>query len=146
MGIINFDRKMMKKKNGFTLLELLVVIGIIALILGIAVASYSEAQKRSRDARRRSDLKAMQDALEQYYGANSYVYPIDGGSGDCSAASVNMKSSWPTDPGTSDYEEVCNTGTDYCICVDLEVDGAGNSGSSCAWVSGGDYYCVGSLQ
>lgn len=66
---------MKKSKFGFTLLEILVVIGIIGVLVGVSVASYSTVQKKSRNAKRRGDLKAAQNCLEQYYSANTYQYP-----------------------------------------------------------------------
>ena len=57
----------MKRKNGFSLLELLVVISIIGILIAISAVGFTTAQKRGRDARRRGDLKAWQDALEQTY-------------------------------------------------------------------------------
>jgi prepilin-type N-terminal cleavage/methylation domain-containing protein len=134
------------RNKGFTLLELLVVIGIIALILGIAMTSYSEAQKRSRDSRRRSDLKAMQDALEQYYGANSYKYPA----ANCSDASTYMKSAWPVDPvnnATYFYNYTTCSTTVYCICAQMEASNtSGNSAAGCVFATSGPFYCVGNLQ
>lgn len=135
----------MKRNKGFTLLELLVVIGIIAMILGIAVTSYSAAQQRSRDGRRKADLKSMQDALEQYYSGNNFQYPV----GACDQASSYLNSAWPVDPGVTPYtgDDTC-TATSYCICATLETTGTGNSNDeSCGnWISNGNYYCVANLQ
>lgn len=137
---------MIKKEKGFTLLELLVVIGIIAMLLGLLSVSYTAAQRRGRDSRRRSDVKAMQEALEQYYVENTYVYP----SGDCSGADEYIKGVWPTtDPSGGAYEGInACAATSYCICASMEVEDVGNSvDGSCSWGGGSlDYYCVASLQ
>lgn len=63
------------KKQGFSLLELLVVIGIISLLLSVAISSYSTAQKKTRDAKRQADLKTIQQAAEQYYSICGFSYP-----------------------------------------------------------------------
>ncbi|MEK7064385.1 MAG: type II secretion system protein [Patescibacteria group bacterium] len=131
----------MRKTKGFTLLELLVVIGIIAILVSIATVSYSSAQIRTRDSRRRADLSAMRDALEQYYAANTFVYPTT-----CSGASGYIKGTWPTDPGTYSYVQSCTAAT-YCICVQMETGSGGNSSNSiCTWAAGGGYYCVANQQ
>ena len=131
----------MKRDKGFTLLELLVVIGIIALLVGIATVSYGAAQVRTRDARRKADLNAMKDALEQYYSANSFVYPDT-----CSLAESFLNGKWPVDPGTYTYMQTCAAAS-YCICAQLEVDTAGNSSdSACSWTNNSANYCVGNLQ
>lgn len=51
-------------RKGFTLIELLVVIAIIGILATIIVASFTSAQQRSRDARRKADLDAVKKALE----------------------------------------------------------------------------------
>ncbi len=63
-----------KKKKGFTVIELMVVVSIISLLSAITFASFSQAQKRGRIAKRISDLKQMQVALEYYYAVNK-SYP-----------------------------------------------------------------------
>jgi prepilin-type N-terminal cleavage/methylation domain-containing protein len=68
-------------RSGFTLLELLVVISIIVILITLGLSSFATAQKKGRDAKRKSDIKEIQTALEQYYSACGYVYPtVPGGS------------------------------------------------------------------
>lgn len=69
---------------GFTLIELLITISIIAILSAISLAMLSEINQSGRDAKRVSDLKSVQSALEQYY-ADQGVYPIPGSTNDCPA-------------------------------------------------------------
>jgi general secretion pathway protein G len=70
---------MMKKNNkGFTLIELLVVIAIIGLLSTLAVVALGNAREKARDAKRLSDLKQMQTALELYY-TDQTSYPVGNG-------------------------------------------------------------------
>lgn len=62
------------KFKGFTLVELLVVISIIAVLSVVGMALFTSAQKNARDARRRLDIKAIHNALEMYYNQNG-SYP-----------------------------------------------------------------------
>ena len=64
---------MKRKRNilGFTLIELLVVIAIIGVLASIVLASLNSARRKSRDARRITDLKQIQLALELYFDAQS---------------------------------------------------------------------------
>ncbi len=65
---------MKKMHKGFTLIELLVVIAIIGLLSTLAVVSLNSAREKSRDAKRVSDIKQVQTALELYYSDNQQ-YP-----------------------------------------------------------------------
>ena len=57
----------MKDSKGFTLIELLVVISIIGLLPSVVFASLSTERAKARDARRLSDMRQMQTALDLYY-------------------------------------------------------------------------------
>ncbi len=57
----------MKKQKGFTLVELLVVIAIIGLLSTLAVVSLNNARLKSRDAKRVSDIKQIQTAMELFF-------------------------------------------------------------------------------
>jgi prepilin-type N-terminal cleavage/methylation domain-containing protein len=61
-------------KSGFTLIELLVVIAIIGILSSVVLASLNSARQKGRDAKRISDVKQIQLALELYYDAHG-AYP-----------------------------------------------------------------------
>jgi general secretion pathway protein G len=61
-----------RNHKGFTLVELLVVIAIIGVLASITIAALDGSRKKGRDARRLSDLKQIQLALELYYGGNGH--------------------------------------------------------------------------
>ncbi len=147
------------KNKGFTLLELLVVIGIISILMALGAISYNLAQAKGRDSRRVSDMKAAQNALEQYYANTGFKYPTN-----CTDATAYMKGNWPVDPYNGvissknySYNFSCDA-NNYCLCARLEKNG-GNYGDpdsdpnpplDCSvshWSSaGGEYYCVANLQ
>ena len=52
------------KRKGFTLIELLVVIAIIGILASFAIASFTSAQAKGRDSRRKGDVDAIKKALE----------------------------------------------------------------------------------
>ena len=51
---------------GFSLLELLVVITIILILMGVAMARYERSVQRSREAALKQDLFVMRNAIQQY--------------------------------------------------------------------------------
>jgi prepilin-type N-terminal cleavage/methylation domain-containing protein len=108
--------------KGFTLLELLVVIGIISVLVGLGTVAYSTAQKKSRDAKRKGDMKAMQSALEQYYSVCGYVYPGSVASGIvCASPAVTFiaDADMPTDPTSGLEYDYTYTGASntYTLCA-----------------------------
>jgi prepilin-type N-terminal cleavage/methylation domain-containing protein len=84
---------MKRPQLGFTLIELLIVISIIGMISALLMVNVIGAQQRSRDAQRKSGLKQIQAALEQYKNDNGH-YP-------CSSPSAgwqySYQSLWITD-------------------------------------------------
>jgi type II secretion system protein G len=140
---MNFNRKYINK--GFTLLELLVVIAIIGILVAIGTASYTTAQKKSRDARRQSDLKAIQNAMEQCYSLDTqYPVSITGGSAlGCAVSGETVMVEVPVDPRDSSLDyNFSSDGAIYSICADLEADGFGTDDSD----SDTDDFCVYNLQ
>ncbi len=82
-----------KKEKGFTLLELLVVIGIIGLLASIIVINLTSARKRARDTKRIADLRTLQTAMEDYYGKKGKYPTIIGDLVTGSEIAI-----WPQDP------------------------------------------------
>jgi general secretion pathway protein G len=56
------------RRRGFTLLELLVVMAIIATLLTIAVPRYFRSLQRSREAVLQQDLTTLRESIDKYYG------------------------------------------------------------------------------
>ncbi len=61
-------------KSGFTLIELVVVMAVIALLLSIAAPRYYSSVEKSREAVLRENLALTRQALDKYYGDNG-LYP-----------------------------------------------------------------------
>jgi len=94
---------MQKNKKGFTLIELLVVVAILGLLATIVAVSLTSARARARDARRVSDVRQIELALELYYAAHQQ-YPVTAASTTAfallrSEGYLNMSAD-PIDPST----------------------------------------------
>jgi prepilin-type N-terminal cleavage/methylation domain-containing protein len=57
---------MHKNRGGFTLVEIMIVVAIIALLAAIAVPNFLRARKRSEASRIMEDLRILNNAVDQY--------------------------------------------------------------------------------
>lgn len=57
----------MKRRFGFTVVEIIIVITVISILAGIGIVSYSGMQVRARDTERQADVEAIAAAFETYY-------------------------------------------------------------------------------
>jgi general secretion pathway protein G len=64
----------MKRQNGFTLIELMIVMAIITILAAIGLAVYGNSVQSAKEATLREDLFRMRDAIDQYY-ADKNHYP-----------------------------------------------------------------------
>ena len=55
-----------KRTGGFTLVEIMIVVAIIALLAAIAVPNFLRARKRSQATRVLEDLRMIDSAIDQY--------------------------------------------------------------------------------
>lgn len=118
----------MKKRNknisGFTFIELLVVVTIIAVLTGVAVASYQVTNQKARDARRKSDLEQIRAALELCRSeAGAYPGSLRNASNQLACGDGNIYlDPVPYDPrnGQAGYTYTYSwlTATTYTICAD----------------------------
>jgi len=69
------------KKNGFTLMEILIVMVLLGFLVTAGVASYTSSLTKSRDTKRKNDLRQIAITLEAY---NNDVgsYPLGDGEGE----------------------------------------------------------------
>lgn len=85
--------KSLKQQNkGFTIVELLIVIVVIGILALLIVTTYAGIQQKARNAKRSSDIGAVQTQLEAFYQTNGY-YPNLGADMNTPAwLAANMKS------------------------------------------------------
>lgn len=74
-----------KERQGFTLIEILIVVAIIAILASVVLVGLGPTQQAGRDARRLSDLHQVQNGLELYYNKCGF-YPGTAAAAACTAA------------------------------------------------------------
>jgi prepilin-type N-terminal cleavage/methylation domain-containing protein len=144
---------MQPKSNGFTIVELLIVIVVIGILAAISLVAYNGVQVRARDADRKQDVKTIVKALEMYYTDRGH-YPnattyTPGSTTINSSWSTTSDSSWanlltqlapyinklPSPPGTATATPAISVGNNY------DYFGL-PTGSYCGVAPGQDYLLV----
>lgn len=126
---------MMKKSSssrGFTLVELLVVMAIMAVLIGISVAGLGYAMRRSRNISRQSAMANLDRALEAYYSDNQN-YPLETEAGTLTDLIDGedwlfpyLEGSWEAPGNTQVFyhsEQSGSNASGYVVCVSQEESG-----------------------
>jgi general secretion pathway protein G len=127
-----------RQNQGFTLLELLVVMAILALLVGLGLRTFGSIQQKSRDTKRKQDLASISKTLELYYNDFGH-YPLsDNGQmlacGEAAAEACVFGDVWqdssnstlymsklPQDPGGGQYYYLADElGRQYQLFAYLE--------------------------
>lgn len=150
----------MASRQGFSLIELLVVTTIIAVILSAVVVSFQRANQSARDAKRKSDITELKGILENYrletgaypetaQGTSGSSYDESGDGTFLEALSPLYKSRPYADP-LPNQEELFHyrymkhdlPGCQYELGALMETDTSQPCPSSCGITSPLHYYCV----
>ncbi len=152
----------MKRNKGFTLIEVLIVVGIIGLLASVVLSGLGSVRSRGRDARRAADLRQVQQGLELYYTRNqSYPAGMSWGELEDELRDANVGitriSNDPLcrdidDTGCENYQYFSTNGEEYILQAFLEDKESplakdsfeGSFGNSQCKRTVGDriYYCV----
>ena len=118
-------------EDGFTLVELLVVMMVIGILVAVAIPSFLGQRSRAYDTQARADVRAAQAEVEAFY-STALTYPdavvwSDSSSAPVNAAVVKRSKDVAADAASLVYR---HSGDDYCLSV------LSRSGSWLAIVSG----------
>lgn len=127
-------------RRGFTLIEILIVVAIIAILASVVLVGLGPTQRQGRDARRISDLQQIQNGLELYFnhcgwypgGANCSAWSTTNGGSNAafvsmgtaltgtSAIGVPTVPNDPTNVAPYQYEYASASANSYTLAATLE--------------------------
>jgi prepilin-type N-terminal cleavage/methylation domain-containing protein len=79
-----------RKQEGFTIVELLIVIVVIGILAALVITTFTGIQQKARDTERQADVKALQGQVEAYYAQKGY-YPARTNVNTATWRATNMK-------------------------------------------------------
>jgi prepilin-type N-terminal cleavage/methylation domain-containing protein len=79
-----------RKQQGFTIVELLIVIVVIGILAAIVITTFNGVQQTARNTERETDIKALHGQLEAYFAQNGR-YPTLGNMNDATWRSDNLR-------------------------------------------------------
>ena len=108
----------MSRKPGFTIVELLIVIVVIAILAAISVVAYNGIQNRAADSAVVSDLAVLKKKIEVYKIDNSDVYPSGGGQSTLTPLEFKItKTAYATYPQTENNFWYCRNANQTMFSV-----------------------------
>ena len=114
-------------QRGFTIVELLIVIVVIAILAAIVIVAYTGIQSKARDTTRSYDIKQIQKSLAAFYAQNSY-YPAvqDMINPSFRANTLQIPEDLVTAPGTTNKIAYCwsNSPNQYCYVGTPDTGGS----------------------
>ncbi len=109
---------------GFTVIELMVVVTIIAVLTLIGVASYTQTNKKARDGKRKADLEQVRSALVLYR-TDTGSYPVSLTWSTMAPIQSYISGTSIADPLPSPYTQYSyssgGSGSTFSICATLEA-------------------------
>ena len=90
--------KTLKNSRGFTIVELLIVIIVIAILATLVITAYNGVQAKARDVKRQGDANSVQKAAEAYNADNS-GYPTTTAQIEATTGTINLDSTIKTNLG-----------------------------------------------
>ncbi len=86
-------KRYLRSEKGFTMIEMMVVLIIIAVLIGGGIKFYSGYITQSRVTKAKAEISTMQAALDSYYAQNNEVYPSVSNLGDAGLDTTIISSS-----------------------------------------------------
>ena len=122
-----------RNRKGFTLMEMLIVVAIIAILIAVAIPTFSSALTKAKAATDEANLRALKGLIVTDYLANeaSFTHNESYALNDDGSAYVTGTDGMPSKSGTGDIYYTCTvSGTTYTFEANTGIDGVDSSVAS----------------
>ncbi len=119
----------MNKQTGFTLIELMIVVGVIAILATIAYPAYQEQVRKTRRADCAGALVGLANAMERHFTTNSTYQQAAADNADTGAPAI-YATQCPVDGGTATYNLTIQSASASTFTVAAAPTGA-QTGDKC---------------
>ncbi len=116
---LTLKTKSVNSKAGFTLLEILLVVGIISILAGIVILAINPTKQLgdTRNAQRRSDVLTILNAVYQYALDNNGDLPSGITTGTCALDSTHEISNDDTGTFVDLYTDLVGASSTYLVAI-----------------------------
>ena len=122
-------RKMLQQQEGFTLVELMIVVVILGILAGIGIQQYGNVQERARKAAHEANIKVLTSAANMYLMMENptealLISPITNATEDNPLVSTYLDE-WPTNPNTNEQDyrvTITRTEDEGDVMYSVDVD------------------------
>jgi len=114
----------MKQREGFTLIEMMIVIAVIAILVGVLLPQFRGTQDEAAEQRAKAELRTIATAIESYYIHHSNALPTT--LSLLTSATPRIITVIPDDPfnSTTDYDYDVDTNRVYYVVSSIGSDRA----------------------
>lgn len=113
----------MKRRNGFSLLELMIVVAIVGIIAAFAYPSYLEQVRKTRRVDCSGALISLGNAMERFFTVNSTYLGAGAGGGNTGTPAI-FSATCPVDGGAATYDLTIQAATGSTFALQATPTGA----------------------